>query len=193
MFVPLLLALAPAPALPVMTLPMIPRETPVMREPRVAGVTPLENRTLSQPHANSDNRMFPDIAIKDLRIDGDTLYVRLANHGRGAAQMPILVTARAIAGGVRSDLAQVRTGRLMAGESRWVSIKGFSVRTAATTPSVFALSNASTISAVARLLPSTAGMLDRSGEGCGECTSEADETNNALTLSGAALKYGRPQ
>jgi hypothetical protein len=194
MFTALLIALAPGPmAVPVMSTPIIPRDMPFIREPRVAGVTPGENHTLSQPHPNSDDRMFPDIAIKDLKIDGDTLYVRLANLGRGGARVPILLAARAMAGGVKSDVAQIRTNRLAAGETRWVPIKGFSVKTAATAPSVFALANATAVSAAARLVPSSAGTLDRSGQGCGDCTSEIDETNNVLTLSGEALKRGKPQ
>lgn len=182
---PLLILLAsPAPAI------FIPE--PIIREIR-QGPTPFAERTLSQPHPNSDDRMFPDLAIKDLRIDGDTLYVRVANQARGATQVPVLVAARALSNGARSDLAQVRTTRLAGGESRWVALKGFSIRTASTAQPVFALANASAVSAVARLVPSTAGMLDRSGRGCQECVTEMDETNNVLTLSGAAIGHGAPR
>jgi len=54
------------------------------------GPTIGENRTMSQWHPGSDNRMFPDVAVKDLRIDGDTLYV----HGSTGAR-----SLRAAAGG----------------------------------------------------------------------------------------------
>jgi hypothetical protein len=171
--------------------PPVPREVPMTRE--FVGPTPVENIWLRPGHKNSDDRMFPDIAIGQLQIDGDTLYVKLINRGHGATQAQTLVVARAEAGGVKSDLAQVRTGKLTAGESRWVPVKGFSFRTASTAESVFALANASVVSAAARLLPSTAGALDRSGQGCGDCTVEMDEANNVLTLAGDAIKHGRPE
>ena len=175
---------APAAAPPPRFLPEL---TPVQ------GPMPYPERTWSMPHPNSNERMFPDLAIKDLRIEGDTLYVEVANIGKAEARVPILVAARAIANGAKSDLAEVRTGRMAAGETRWVAIKGFSIRTAASTPAVFSLDNATTVSAVVRLMPSSAGMLDRTGDGCQDCTAEADESNNVLTLSGASLKHGRPQ
>jgi len=192
MLVPLLLALAPAAAV-VPQAPVQPRDMPFIREPRVAGPTALEWRTMSQPHANSDDRMFPDIAIGALSIDGDTLYVQLTNKGRSGTQTGALVAARAVAGGMKSDLIEVKTGRLAPGETRWVPLKGFSVKTASTNGTVFALANATVVSAVARLLPSSAGTLDRSGQGCGECTTEMDDSNNTLTLSGAAIKHGAPR
>jgi flagellar basal body L-ring protein FlgH len=194
MFAGLLLALAPAAGVPLVS-PVMPAspEFPHIREPNIQGPTPYENHSLSQPHPNSDNRMFPDIALKALKVDGDTLYVQLTNKGRSATQSTTLVAARAVANGMKSDLAQARTGRLAAGESRWVPVKGFSVRTASTSGAVFALSNATLVSAAARILPSAAGTLDRSGQGCGSCTAEADESNNELTRSGAAIEHGRPQ
>jgi len=166
---------------------------PFIREPRVAGPTAVEFRTLSQPHPNSDDRTFPDIAISALRIDGDTLYVQLTNKGRSGTQSSTLIAARAVSAGMKSDRAEVRTGRFAPGETRWVPIRGFSVKTASNGGSVFSLASASVVSAAARILPSTAGTLDRSGEGCGECTEEMDETNNVLTLSGDAIKRGPPQ
>jgi hypothetical protein len=89
-------------------------------------------------------------------------------------------------------LAEARTGRLSPGESRWVPLKGFSVRTASTHGAVFSLSGAMTVSAAVRLVPSSAGALDRSGDGCGECTLEMKDSNNQLTLSGAAILHGKP-
>ena len=168
-----------------------PRE--IMREPRVAGPTAVEFRTLSQPHPYSDDRMFPDIAIGALQIDGDTLYVQLTNKGRSATQSSTLVAARAVVAGVKTDLAESRTGRLAAGESRWVPIRGFSIKTASNSAPAFSIAGATTVSAVARILPSTSGTLDRSGQGCGDCTSETDEANNVLTLSGDAIKRGAPK
>ena len=191
MLVPLLLAMAPAPpAAAIAPAPM--REMPMMREPRVAGPTAFEWRTMSQPHPNSDDRMFPDIAVKDMRIAGDTLYVRLANQGRRASQVPVMLVARAAENGMKTDEVRVRTGRLAAGESRWVALKGFSVKSASISAPVFDLASASAVSAAAWLLPSSAGALDRSGEGCGECTADADETNNILTLKGASIGRGPP-
>ena len=200
MFVPLVLALAAAPApasappapMVVMTMPGA-REISVMREPRQAGVTPYENRTLSMPHRNSDDRMFPDIAIGALQIDGDTLYVKVINKGRGPVQVPIMVAARAEANGVRSEALQARTGKLAGGESRWVPLRGFSFKAASTNAPVFELASAKLVSAVVHLVPSSASVLDRSGQGCGECTREMDEANNSLTASGDALKHGKPQ
>lgn len=191
MFVPLLLALAPAPATAAQV-PSQPREMPFIREPRVAGPTPFEWRTMSQPHPNSDDRMFPDIAVKGMRIDGDTLYVQVVNQGRGSARTPILIVARAAENGMKSDEVQARTDRLAAGESRWVPLRGFSVKSASLVAPVFQLASASAVSAAAWLMPSTSGTLDRSGQGCGECTDDADQSNNLLTLSGQAIARGLP-
>jgi hypothetical protein len=188
----LLLAFAaPAPAALAAPQAPIPREVPMRRE--FVGPTPGENHWLSMPHRNSDDRMFPDIAIGELRVDGDTLYVKVINNGQSEARGPILIAARALANGAQSGVVQTRTGKLEPGQSRWVTLSGFSVKTAATTPSLFALQNATAVSAVAKLVPSSAGALDRSGQGCGECTREMDETNNSLTAEGSRLKHGRPQ
>ena len=190
MFVPLLLALAPMAA----TAPQVtvqPRE-PMMREPTRAGPTPFEWRTMSQPHPNSDDRMFPDIAVKDMRIVGDTLYVELVNQGRSATRVPIMVVARAAENGMKTDEVQARTDRLEAGQSRWVQLKGFGVKTAAIKTPVFDLSSADLVSAAAWLLPSTAGTLDRSGQGCGDCSTDADTSNNILSLKGASIGRSPP-
>jgi hypothetical protein len=147
---------------------------------------------MSQPHPNSDDRMFPDIAVKDMRIAGDTLYVQLANTGRGSSRAPIMVVARAAENGMKTEEVQARTGRLGAGESRWVPLKGFAVRTAAIKSPVFDLSAADLVSAAAWLLPSTASMLDRSGQGCGDCSTDADTSNNVLSLKGTAIGRSPP-
>jgi hypothetical protein len=165
--------------------------TPVMRETTILPM-PAEWHTLSQPHANSDNRMFPDIAVKDMRIDGDTLYVQLVNQGRTGTRASITIIARAAAHGVKSEEIRGQTQRLAAGESRWITLKGFSVKAAAISAPVFDLASASTVSAAAWLIPSTAGNLDRSGQGCGECATDADEKNNILSLNGNSIVHGRP-
>lgn len=177
----LLLMLAAAPATPI-----APPE-PIIREIR-QGPMPGENIYLRPPHKGSDDRMFPDIAVKAMRIDRDTLYVQLANQGRGSARASILVAARAEANGMRSEAVEARTGRLAAGESRWVPLKGFAVKSASTSPPVFDLAAATVVSAAARLVPSTASALDRSGEGCSDCTIDSDESNNLLTLHGDSIK-----
>jgi hypothetical protein len=169
------------------------REMPRI-EPFKQGPMPAENIYLRPGHKNSDDRMFPDIAIGALSVDGDTLYVKLINKGRSRTETPIQIAARAEANGVRSDLAQLRIeGQLKAGESKWVALHGFSFKTASTSAPVFALENATVVSAAARLLPSTAGALSRSGQGCGACTTESDASNNMLTLAGSALGHGRPR
>jgi hypothetical protein len=177
----LLLVLAAAPA------PPMARPEPVMREIR-QGPMPFQERTMSQPHPNSDDRMFPDIAVKGMRIDRDTLYVELVNQGHGSARVPILVVARAEANGVRSEAVEARTARLTAGESRWVPLKGFAVKSVSLASPVFDLASANIVSAAARLLPSTAGALDRSGQGCGDCSIDSDESNNLLTLHADSIK-----
>jgi hypothetical protein len=182
----LLFVLAAAPVAP------LANPEPVMREIRILPM-PYEWHTLSQPHPNSDDRMFPDIAVKDMRIDGDTLYVRLVNQGRGGARVPIVVVARAAAAnGMKSEEVQARTPRLAAGESRWVPLKNFSVKSAAMSAPVFDLASANAVSAAAWLSPSTAGYLDRSGQGCGDCSIDSDEKNNILNLNRNAIVQGRP-
>lgn len=188
MLVSLLLAVAPASGA-IAPAPYQPRELPMMREPRVAGPTPFEWRTMSQPHPNSDDRMFPDIAVKEMKISGDTLYVRLANQGRASAQAPIMVVARASENGAKSDEVHIRTDRLAAGQSRWVALKGFSVKSASVAAPVFDLASADAVSAAAWLMPSTAGALDRSGQGCGECSVDSDPSNNILTLNGKSIAH----
>lgn len=191
MLVPLLLALAPAPVTAAQV-PSEPRAVPEMREPRVAGPTAFEWRTMSQPHPNSDDRMFPDIAIGDMRIVGDTLYVELVNQGRGSARTPIAVIARAAENGMKTEEVQARTGRLAAGEKRWVSLKGFAVKTAAMASPVFDLSTAEVVSAAAWLVPSSVGALDRSGQGCGDCAADANPSNNILTLRANSISRTLP-
>jgi hypothetical protein len=151
-----------------------------MREPSVAGPTPAENIWLRPAHKNSDDRMFPDIAVKDMRIEGSTLYVLVKNQGGSSARGPIRVTARAEANGVKSDAPPARLASLGAGESRWVPLEHFKV----------ALAEASRVSAVALAAPPPA--LDRSGQACNRCT-DLDQANNGLTAPSSAIARGRPQ
>jgi hypothetical protein len=95
----LLLAAAAPPNLPL-----------VIRDPP-RGPMPAENHTFSQPHNNMDDRMFPDIAVKDLRVDGDTLYVQVANQGGVRASGPIRLVARAEANGIKSEAADRQAQR----------------------------------------------------------------------------------
>jgi hypothetical protein len=156
------------------------------------GPTPGENRTLSQWHPGTDARMFPDIAIGELMIAGDTLYVRIVNEGRVASQGSIFIAARADANGLRSEPANSRTGRLRAGEARWIPLRGFSVKTASTAGPVFALADASLVSVVARLVPSDAAALDRSGQGADRMI-DLNEANNSRTAEGSTIARGQPQ
>ena len=162
--------------------PVPPRIIMTNHEPRQAGVTPVENRTLSQPHRNMDLRMFPDIAVKSLRIDGNTLYALVANEGRTAAKGPIKVMAIALNNGVKSQATPVRLARLNSHESQWVAITNFA-----------ALNGASSVSAEAMLPPPSAA-LDRSGRGCDPamCLRELDVSNNGLRAAGPAIQRGKP-
>ena len=145
------------------------------------GVTPGENIYLRPGHANSDDRMFPDIAVQDLRIDGDTVYVLVKNQGARSAQ-GIQVTARADGSGTKSDAAAARLAKLPAGESKWVSVGKFKV----------ALADARSISVAAKLPAALPSALDRSGQGCEGC-SDLDESNNSLTEQASSIARGKPE
>jgi hypothetical protein len=183
MFGTLILALMAAPA---------PREVPMVRQ--MQGPMPAENIWLRPAHpiGYDDGRMFPDIVIGELRIDHDTLYVRVLNKGHSATPGAVLVGARAAENGSKTALVEQRTARLQPGEARWVPLRGFSVKTAATTPAVFALESASAVSAVVRMVPSSAPALDRTGQTREVGTQEADESNNTLTLAGSVIQHGSP-
>ena len=139
------------------------------------GPTIGENRTMSQWHPGSDNRMFPDVAVKDLRIDGDTLYVLIINQGGKNAQK-IQVSAK-----TQGASETARLTSLTAGESKWVSLAHFKT----------ALADASVVSAAVRLsaVPSA---LDRSGQGCDACT-DVNEANNSLSAPASSIARGRPE
>ncbi|MBA3511366.1 hypothetical protein [Sphingomonas sp.] len=160
------------------------------------GVTPGENRTLSQPHPNATARMFPDMAIKGLRIDGDTLYVLVANQGRTRARGPIRVIATAESNGATAESAPARIGPLAAGHNRWVPLRDFAVKSATAGRSlVFALEDARVVSATVRLSPAISAAVDRTGRAClpsRGCLLELDETNNSLRAEGRTVPRGRP-
>lgn len=141
------------------------------------GPTIGENRTLSQWHPGSDDRMFPDIAVKDLRIDGDTLYVLVTNEGRKNAAR-VQVTARAESNGVKRGAGSARLPTLSAGESRWVSLGHF------------ALANTNMISAAVRL-PAPPG-LDRSGQGCDACA-DVNQANDSFSAAPSSIARGKPE
>jgi hypothetical protein len=136
--------------------------------------------------------MFPDIAVGELRVDGDTLYVRVLNKGRSATPGPVLVAARAEENGSKTATVEQRTAKLLPSEARWVLLRGFSIKTAAARPAVFALENATAVAAVAQMMPSSTGVLDRSGQSRNMDTTDLDGSNNAVTATGSALKHGRP-
>jgi len=139
------------------------------------GPTIGENRTMSQWHPGSDDRMFPDVAVKDLRIDGDTLYVLVINQGGKNAQK-IQVSAK-----TQGASETARLTSLTAGESKWVPLAHFKT----------ALADASVVSAAVRLsaVPSA---LDRSGQGCDACT-DVNEANNSLSAPASSIARGRPE
>ena len=139
------------------------------------GPTVGENRTLAQWHPDSDNRMFPDVAVKDLRIDGDTLYVLVSNQGGKNAQK-IQVSAKA-----QGATETARLASLPAGESKWVELGHFKE----------ALTDASVVSAAARL-SSVPSALDRSGQGCDLCT-DGNEANNSISTPAVSIARGRPE
>ena len=160
-----------------------------------SGPMPADFRTLSQPHPNmAPERSFPDLTIKDLRIDGDTLYVMVANEGGKRAGGPISVTSLAEANGVRSEATPARIDKLAAGERRWVPLRQFSVKSAAIGGSapLVALADASRVSVTISQPPAVPSALDRTGQRRERTDRDPDESNNSLTLAGDAIVRGRP-
>jgi len=143
------------------------------------GVMPAENILLRPGHKNSDDRMFPDLAVKEMRIDGNTLYVRVSNEGRRGAKGPIRVTAQSAENGVKHKAAPARIDKLRPGESRWVPVK-------------FALAQSSVVSA--QVVPPQAPpwTLDRSGRGCEDCE-DRNGANNVLTAAAGSIARGKPE
>lgn len=168
----------------------------IIRDPP-QGPMPGENHTLSQPHPYATDRTFPDLAIKGLRIEGDTLYVLVANEGKARARGPIRVTASAETQLVKGESAPARISNLMAGESRWVPLRHFSVRSASAAPSasVFALEDARLVWATVRLPPPISTAVDRTGQAClpsRGCVLEPNEANNRFRAEGETIVRGRP-
>ena len=159
------------------------------------GPTAFEQRTLSQPHRNMDDRMFPDLAVRDLRLEGDRLYVLVVNEGGARSKGGIHVTAEVLANGGKLTSA-ARSGSLKARESRWVALKGFSAKSAAAGGGpVFALEDASSVSALVIEIPAAGGTLDRSGQACDPalgCGGERNLANNGLRAEGRSIARGRP-
>jgi hypothetical protein len=172
---------------------LVPAPSPdsAIREIR-QGPMPAENHPLPPQHWRKHDPSLPDVAVKALRIDGDTLYVLVANGGGATVRGPIRVMAQAVADGVRSEAAPTVLGKLSPGESRWVPVKQFSVKVASTRFSgpLFLLDRADAVLAEVRL-PGPARALDRSGRGCDRCD-EADEANNVLRERGPDIARGRP-
>ncbi|HEU5285743.1 MAG TPA: hypothetical protein VFU20_04430 [Sphingomicrobium sp.] len=160
------------------------------------GPMPGENRTLSQSHPNATDRMFPNLAVNGLRIDGDTLYVLVANQGKARTRAPIRLFALAESNGARAEAAPVRIARLSAGQSRWVPVRNFALKSAAAgrSPTV-ALEDASFVSASVRLSPAIPAAVDRTGQAClpgRGCVLELDEANNSVRVDGRSIPRGRP-
>lgn len=165
----------------------------VARDPP-QGPTPGENRSLSQWHPGADDRMFPDLAIKDLRIDGDILYVHVVNQGGSKADGPIWVAANAQADGIRGEARPARMGKLLGGESRWVRIGQFSLKSASRSASgpIFVLESADLVSANIKQAAAATRTLNRTGQACDRCH-EVDTSNNSLSMPGSAIERGRPE
>ena len=166
------------------------------RDPR-PGITPGENRTLSQPHPHATVRTFPDMTIKGLRIEGDTLYVLVANEGEARARGPIRITAQAEANGTRAEAGPARTGGLLSGKSRWVPLRSFAVKSAsaARAGSVLALEDAALVSVTVALAPAMSAAVDRTGQAClptRGCILERNEANNSVRAIGKVIPRGRP-
>ena len=142
------------------------------------GVMPGENIVLRPGHKNSDDRMFPDLAVKEMRIDGNTLYVRVSNEGLRGAKGPIRVTAQSAEGSVRHKAPSAKIYKLQPGESRWVPVQ-------------LALAQSGVVSAEIAPPQAPPWTLDRSGRGCEACE-DRNEANNVLTAAAASIARGKP-
>lgn len=165
-------------------------------EPNRAGPTPVEFRTLSMPHRNSKPiPLYPDVAIKDVRIDGNTLHVLVANQGRVRTQGSLKVSALARSNGLDAEAAPVRIGSLPAGKSRWVALNRFSVKAAAQAAPAFALQDAALVLADVRQQSQMSRAVDRTGQACDPargCGMELEQGNNRFAAAGSAIARGRP-
>lgn len=168
----------------------------IIPEPNTAGPTPVEFRTLSMPHRNSKPiPLYPDVAIKDVRIDGNTLLVLVANQGRERTHGLLKVSARALGNGLDAKAAPVRIGSLRAGQSRWVALNKFSVKATAQAAPAFALQDAALVTADVRQQSQMSRAVDRTGKACDPalgCGQELEEANNRFAAAGSAIARGRP-
>jgi hypothetical protein len=167
------------------------QETPplvvIPQEPFRPGPTAAEFRTLSQPwRGNQPERMFPDLAIKDIRSDGDALYVLLANEGSVRARGPIKVSVRAETNGAGTDEAVARTDSLEGGESRWVKVRDAALASRATAAASQVSASAEQAAVVPRALDRTGQLHKQVGVG------DVNEANNSLTLAASAIVQARP-
>ena len=182
----------------VMTLAAAAQEAPpvIIPEPNVAGPTAVEFRTLSMPHRNSKPiPLYPDVAIRDVRIDGNTLLVLVANEGRVRTQGSLKVSARARSNGLDAEAAPVRIASLPAGGSRWVALSKFSVKAAGHAAPAFALQDAAVVLADVRQQSQMSRAVDRSGQACDPvqgCGMELEQSNNRFAAAGSAINRGRP-
>ena len=169
----------------------------IIPEPNSAGPTAVEFRTLSMPHRNSKaTPLYPDVAIKDVRIDGNTLHVLVANQGRVRTRGLLKVSARAHGNGLDAEAAPVRIGSLPAGQSRWVALNKFSVKAAAQAAPAFALQDAALVSADVRQQSQMSRAVDRTGQACDPalgCGKELEQGNNRFAAAGSAIARGRPE
>ena len=182
----------------VMTIAAAAQEAPqvIIPEPNVAGPTAVEFRTLSMPHRNSKPvPLYPDVAIRDLRIDGNTLLVLVTNQGRMRTQGSLKVSARAHSNGLDAQAAPVRIASLPPGGSRWVALSKFAVKATGHTAPAFALQDAALVSADVRQQTQMSRAVDRTGQACDPaqgCGMELEEGNNRFAAAGSAIARGRP-
>jgi hypothetical protein len=182
----------------VMTLAAAAQEVPpvILPEPNVAGPTAVEFRTLSMPHRNSKAvPLYPDVAIRDVRIDGNTLLVLVANQGRVRTRGSLKVSARARGNGLDAEAAPVRIASLPAGQSRWVALSKFSVKAAGRAEPAFALQDAALVSADVLQQSQMSRAVDRTGQACDPaqgCGMELEQGNNRFAAAGSAIARGRP-
>jgi hypothetical protein len=168
----------------------------IIPEPHIAGPTAVEFRTLSMPHRNSKPiPLYPDVAIRDVRIDGNTLHVLVANQGRVRTQGSLKVSARVSGNGLDAEAAPVRIDSLPAGQSRWVALSKFSVKAAGHAAPAFALQDAAVVLADVRQQSQMSRAVDRTGQACDPaqgCGMELEEGNNRFAAAGSAIARGRP-
>ena len=161
---------------------------PLLTRDPLPGATAAENRTMSQSHPNATARTFPDLAVKELKIDGDTLYVLVRNEGEVGAKGPIRVVAKAEAGTARIASSPATIRSLKPGEDRWVALSRFRSRGGES----FAIAGATRIAAAVTPAGQLPKLIDRTGRGCDACV-DGDDANNMLAAEGSAIARGKPE